>query len=136
MKPPNPSRGAPGGSLNVATILTARLASQRLPRKVMAPFLGKTLLENCYESCVALGWPVCVACPKSDRELLRFVWEKGWTWFAGSDEDVLERMVGAARMMRADWVCRVTHDQPRVVLAELIPLWALEMACREAKTPH
>ena len=120
----------------LVTIIQARLGSTRFPHKVLADFNGKTMLEACVREAEKLGWPICVACPKSDRELLRYVWEKGWTWYAGSETDVLDRYYEAAQMMKADWVCRMTSDCPLGQIYQIIPMWALEMAWREAREPH
>ena len=116
------------------TIIQARLGSSRFPRKVLERFGGSTLLESCYLSCQEFGWPICVAV--ADYELASFCWKKGWSYYFGSENDVLDRYYQAAKMMKADWICRVTSDQPRVILAQLIPFWALREAWEKAKTSH
>ena len=116
------------------TIIQARLGSTRFPRKVLEDFDGVTLLESCYLSCQELGWPICVAV--ADYKLASFCWKKGWSYYLGSENDVLDRYYQAARMMRADWVCRVTSDEPRLVIAQLVPFWALKLAWENTKDPY
>ncbi len=108
-------------------IIQARMASSRLPGKVLELFGGKTALDHCVErtrACPAID-EVIVATTTSplDDVLADTCRQRGWRWFRGSEHDVLDRYYQAASEIGATEVVRITSDCPLndpAVVAELI----------------
>jgi len=104
----------------VTTIATieARLASTRLPRKVVAEIAGKPMLERLVERAARsrhldrLVLATTVA-PEDDL-LVELAGRLGLTVYRGSVEDVLGRVLAAAEAAGADHVVALTGDNPLV----------------------
>ncbi len=112
-------------------IVQARMASTRLPDKVMLELEGRTVLSRVLERCQAVPGidAVCCATPEGDDcdPVAAEVERCGVTVFRGSEEDVLDRYYRAAEALQADFVLRVTGDCPLIdpvvcgrVLAEVM----------------
>jgi spore coat polysaccharide biosynthesis protein SpsF len=107
-------------------IIQARMGSTRLPGKVLEVFAGKTALEHCVErtrACPAVD-DVIVATTLAHRDdvLIDVCRARGWRWYRGSEDDVLDRYYHAARDAGASDVFRITSDCPLTdpdVLTEL-----------------
>jgi spore coat polysaccharide biosynthesis protein SpsF len=101
----------------VAVILQARIASQRLPGKVLEPVAGMTVLAHCVSRLRSSGvGPVVVATTTLDGDdaIAAEARELRVTTFRGDCDDVLGRFVGAAAAARAEFVIRATADNPAV----------------------
>jgi spore coat polysaccharide biosynthesis protein SpsF (cytidylyltransferase family) len=94
------------------------MGSTRLPGKVLADVAGAPLLARMLERVAAAKTltGIVVATPAGDADApLRALVEKlGVPCFAGSEDDVLARYVGAAAMVKADPVVRLTADCPLI----------------------
>lgn len=101
-----------------AVVVQARWGSTRLPGKVLKPLNGHTVLAEVLKRCSAVAGADLVVCAlpdKSDSADLEVVARKsGASIFSGSEHDVLERYLGAARSVGADVVMRVTSDCPLI----------------------
>ncbi|MCW8861153.1 MAG: glycosyltransferase family protein [Rhodospirillales bacterium] len=99
-----------------AAIIQARMGSSRLPGKVMMPLAGKTVLAHVLERCGAVRGVDVVCCATTNNEEDDAVVEEarrcGAEVFRGSADDVLDRFNGAAKMIGAGVVMRVTSDCP------------------------
>ncbi|WP_418791005.1 cytidylyltransferase domain-containing protein [Phosphitispora sp. TUW77] len=99
-------------------IVQARFASTRLPGKVLMEIAGKPLLEHLIDRlrlARAIDEIVIATTVNSDCiPIVELADKCEVTWFAGSEEDVLERYVGAARQVNAANVIRVTSDCPLI----------------------
>jgi spore coat polysaccharide biosynthesis protein SpsF len=97
-------------------IIQARTGSSRLPRKSLAPVLGRPLLELMLERVArALTLDEVVVATThaiGDDEIATVARGCGATVFRGSELDVLGRYLGAARHVAADTVVRLTADCP------------------------
>lgn len=97
-------------------VVQARLGSTRLPGKVLMDLNGQSALGRTLERCLAIPGVAAVVCATTDDEngaLVAAEAEKcGAFAFRGSEADVLDRMVRAARTQAADIVLRVTADCP------------------------
>ena len=104
--------------MTTAVIVQARVGSQRLPGKVLQDLAGRTVLHHVLERCRVIPGADIVVCAVPDEAasapLEAIALECGATVFRGSEADVLERYVGAARAVDADIVMRVTSDCPLI----------------------
>ena len=101
-----------------AVIIQARMGSTRLPKKVMMPMAGKTVLAHVLERCRAIDGVDTVCCattvaPKDDL-IVAEADRCGAAVFRGSPTDVLDRYHRAAQMIGADVIMRVTSDCPLI----------------------
>lgn len=95
-------------------IVQARLASTRLPGKVLKKLRHKTVLEwaiDRLKECVVLD-KIIVAIPTGETELICFAKNKGYDVFVGSMDDVLGRYYHAAEKYNISRIVRVTSDCP------------------------
>ncbi len=101
-----------------ACIVQARHSSTRLPGKVLMEVNGKPLLEHLVarlRRTKSIDEIVIATTVNPDCRPITELAEKcGVTWFAGSEEDVLERYLGAARKVNADNIIRITSDCPLI----------------------
>lgn len=99
-------------------IVQARMASTRLPGKILKKVLDKTLLEYQLErlSRVKLADHVIVATTDQEQEqpIIDLCQKLDVPYFRGSEEDVLSRYYGAATKYQADTIVRVTSDCPLI----------------------
>jgi spore coat polysaccharide biosynthesis protein SpsF len=121
-------------SRNVA-IIQARFASTRLPGKILNRLGEKTVLAHVLERCRAIDGIDEVCCATTEKPDCDLIVEEakraGVAIFRGSESDVLGRYYGAAKMLRADNVLRVTSDCPLVdpaVCAQVLALGIEENA--------
>ncbi len=99
-------------------ILQARLASSRLPKKVLKPLLGKPLLHYTLERLKALKSlsELVVATTETplDDAIASYCETQKVDVFRGSEGNVLERFYECALKYSADYIVRVTGDCPLV----------------------
>lgn len=101
-----------------ACIVQARMGSTRLPGKVMKDLAGWTVLRHVLTRCTAIPGVDVVVCATVDEPacdgLAAEAEACGALVFRGSESDVLSRYLGAARLVNADIVMRVTSDCPLI----------------------
>jgi spore coat polysaccharide biosynthesis protein SpsF len=121
--------------VSAAIVLQARMASQRLPGKVLALIAGRTVLEHCVERLTASGLPLAIAAPfgHDDDAIEREGRRLGVDVVRGPHEDVLGRFALAATTLGVDEIVRATADNPGVDLDA--PQRTLE-ARRQANADH
>ena len=73
---PEPSRGS--GSLRVLGVIPARLASQRLPRKMLREIAGKPLLAWTYRAALACPQLDAVLIATDSEEIAELCLQNGW----------------------------------------------------------
>lgn len=104
--------------MRTVAILQARLASSRLPAKVLRSICGTPMISRMMDR-LALAKSldeIVVAIPggPKDDELAAYCLSRGWSLFRGAEEDVLGRYLNAAEVWEADNVVRVTADCPLI----------------------
>lgn len=101
-----------------AVIIQARMGSSRLPGKVLLDLAGWTVLRHVVTRAQAIRGVdvVCCAIPdlSDSDEVAKEASRCGAKVYRGSEQDVLARYLGAARMVVADTIMRITCDCPLI----------------------
>ncbi len=104
--------------MRVATFITARLKSTRLPRKVLKPILGEPMLVHMIRRLRLAKRPerivLCTSTIAEDDPLEAVAREEGIEVFRGDPDDVLARLLAAAEAFDVDLVASCTADCPFV----------------------
>ena len=116
--------------MKIVVLVQARMGSTRLPNKVMKP-IGEIPMIELLLTRLARAKEVdqiIVATSVNERNmpLVEHVRKLGYTCEQGSENDVLDRYVQAARKHHADVVVRITGDCPLIdpdLVDELIRLF-------------
>lgn len=113
--------------MNIVAVIQARMSSSRFPGKMLAPLGGLPLIVAVCtraKACAELDdLVVATSDQPDDLPLAAAVEGAGFAIWRGSVDDVLTRVVDAARSRQADAVVRITGDCPLVdpdLLAEMI----------------
>ena len=104
--------------MKTVAIVQARMGSTRLPNKVMKLINGKPMIELLFrrlEKARELNEIVLATSedPKN-QPLINHLSQLGFRYWQGSESDVLDRYLQAARFSNADIVVRVTGDCPLI----------------------
>jgi glutamate-1-semialdehyde 2,1-aminomutase len=104
--------------MKVIALVQARMGSTRLPNKVMKPIGGipmiELLLSRLTRAKEVDQIVVATSVDVRNQPLVEHVRKLGYTCEQGSENDVLDRYVQAARAHKADVVVRITGDCPLV----------------------
>lgn len=94
------------------------MGSVRLPAKVMLPLLGEPMLTRVMRRARRAGTldevVVATSTLPEDDAIVALAGAEGWPVQRGSDSDLLDRYLGAARAQNADVVVRITGDCPLI----------------------
>ncbi len=105
-------------AVKIVALVQARMGSIRLPNKVMKPIAGvpmiELLLSRLSRSKKLDQILVATSVDERNQPLVSHVNKLGYACETGSENDVLDRFVQAARTHRADIVVRITGDCPLV----------------------
>jgi len=100
----------------VGIIIQARTGSTRLPNKMIMDLEGKTLFEHIIERLTYTNYRdnIILATTTKERDDILFGLSSklGIYGFRGSEEDVLERFLGATKQYGLDIIVRVCADNP------------------------
>ena len=100
----------------VVAIVEARMTSSRLPGKHLLEVRGKPMLGYLIDRLKAVPSFDQIVIAMTDRAnddpLQAFAESRGVTAFRGSEDDVMGRVLEAARANAADVICEVTGDCP------------------------
>lgn len=104
--------------MNKVAIIEARMKSSRLPGKVLKPILGKPMLELLVERIRQARSidQIVVATTDSDSDdpIEALAQRLNIGCFRGSEDDVLDRVLQAARQYHADIIVEITGDCPLI----------------------
>ncbi|AOP32953.1 spore coat biosynthesis protein F [Leptospira tipperaryensis] len=101
----------------IFAFIQARTDSTRLPGKVLNEFpfgSGKTLLDRIQDRIrtVLPEEQIFYLIPENDDRLRFFLEERNYNFLTGSLLDVRERYLNAAKTVQAEWILRLTGDNP------------------------
>jgi spore coat polysaccharide biosynthesis protein SpsF len=112
-----------GDNPNIVATIEARMNSERLPGKVLADVHGMPMLAMMIRRLQASQTvsQICVATTSDakDDQIVDLAEELEVAWFRGSEDDVLERVLGAANELGADLIVETTGDCPMIDAALL-----------------
>ena len=104
--------------MKTVAIVQARMGSTRLPNKVMKPIGGVPMIEvlllRLARATEVNEVLVATSVDPRNQLLADHVTSLGYTCFRGSEDDVLDRYIQAAKSAQADVVVRITGDCPLV----------------------
>ncbi|VXC13193.1 Spore coat polysaccharide biosynthesis protein SpsF [Flavobacterium sp. 9AF] len=104
--------------VKIIGITQARIGSSRLPRKVLLPIQGKTLLEYHLErikqSKLVNEWLVATTNEEHSNTICEIASNLGLAYYKGDLYDVLDRFYQSVKNKNADYVVRVTSDCPLI----------------------
>jgi len=104
--------------MNVVAIVQARMGSTRFPNKVMKPIAGKPMIElllsRLSRSSEINEIILATSIDPRNQPLVDHLEALGYRCHRGSETDVLDRYLQAARSAKADVVVRITGDCPLV----------------------
>ncbi|MBM3702108.1 MAG: acylneuraminate cytidylyltransferase [Actinobacteria bacterium] len=119
----------------IIAIIQARIASARLPGKVMFDLEGETVLEQVIKrvksSKMIDDIIIATTIKKADLKIVKICNNIGIKYFCGSEEDVLDRYYQAAKLFNPKQVARITSDCPLIdpkVIDKVIRLHLKEKA--------
>jgi spore coat polysaccharide biosynthesis protein SpsF len=118
--------------MSSAILITARLKSTRLPRKVIKPILGRPMICHMIDRLKQAHVPeqiiLCTSTLPEDDELTRLAEAESISHFRGDPDDVLARLTGAAEQFGVDTVFSCTADNPFVDAVHLDKLLEYHLA--------
>ncbi len=102
--------------MNTVALITVRSASKRFPDKFKADLCGLPMMVRVYERVMkakTINTGV-VATVEGDQKVIDLCKEYGIFYFAGSENDICDRLYHAAQKYKADWIVRIWGDSPMV----------------------
>jgi len=112
--------------MKIGFFITARLKSTRLKNKILLDLDGKEIIQRVIERCKKVagidGVVLCTSTNSQDSPLYKFALKNDIEFFAGSENDVLKRLEGAANYFGYDAFLSITADNPlfSIQIAEII----------------
>ncbi len=100
--------------MRAVAIIPARIASTRLPRKVLREIAGKTMLQRVYEAAAASPLLSEVVIATDSQEILDICRQHGWPALLTSDQHKsgTDRVHEAAQNIKAEVYVNVQGDEP------------------------
>lgn len=102
----------------IVVTVEARMTSNRLPGKIMMPLAGKPAIERFIERIKTSRYldeiVVATTVNKADEAIVKLAKKMGVKCFRGSENDVLARVLGAAKSVSADIIVELTGDCPLI----------------------
>ena len=113
-------------------LIQARMASKRLPGKVLKKIKGKELLLHLFYSLSKIDQSQIVICTtrdSSDNKIVKFCKKMNIKFFRGSNNNVAKRLLDAAKKFRFKNFVRICGDSP--VLDHKLVLKAIKFKNRK-----
>lgn len=104
--------------MKIMAIVQARMGSTRLPGKVMMDLLGEPVLvrdvTRLRRSKLLDEIIIATTTLTADNLIVSLCKDRGWLYYRGDENDVLDRYYQAARAYNADVIVRITSDCPMI----------------------
>jgi len=104
--------------MKTAILITARLKSTRLPKKVIKPIQGKPMLVHMLDRLKLARRPeeiiICTSPVAEDDPLINIAQQENVQHYRGDPDDVLLRITNAAQQFNVNTVISCTADNPFV----------------------
>lgn len=104
--------------MKILCVVQARMGSERLPGKVMREVLGKPMisytLDRIKKSRYIDNIVLATSDKPSDDSMVSYLNQQNCNVFRGSENNVLERYIGAVHQYGGDIIIRVTGDCPLI----------------------
>ena len=102
--------------MKVGYLITARLKSTRLPKKLLIEIRGKPIISHMLDR-LKLSRKIdeiviCTSINPEDRPLVDLAGANGVSYYCGDPEDVIARLSDAAKAFNFDYVLNITADCP------------------------
>lgn len=102
--------------MRYAAMIQARCGSSRLPGKILMDLCGKPVLQRVIERVQRSKYIdevfVVTSIGRENLPVLRLCADLGIRVFAGAEDDVLDRYYQLAKLVKPDYVARITADCP------------------------
>lgn len=102
--------------MKIVATIEARMESTRLPGKILMPLAGKPSLERLVERvrrCKLIDEVIVATTDRPSDDATVKACDEAWVrYFRGSSEDVLDRVLKAAKSVNADLIVELTGDCP------------------------
>ena len=102
--------------MKIGFFITARLKSTRLKRKILLDMHGKSVLDRTIDRAKQVkgieGIVLCTSTNSQDAELYDYALKNKIQFYPGSEDDVLERLLDAAKYYGYDAFVSITADNP------------------------
>lgn len=106
------------GNKRIVATIEARMTSTRLPGKVLLEAAGKPMLQHMIERLQRVpsldGVVVATTVNATDDPIVQLAERLGVGYFRGSEDDVLQRVLDAARAHDVDVIVETTGDCPLI----------------------
>jgi len=104
--------------MKIGFLITARLKSTRLPFKIIKDLNGRTVIERVIDRIKQIKdiseIVLCTSTNPQDRRLVDIAKENDIYYFNGDEEDVLQRLLDAAKFFTMDYFLGITADDPLI----------------------
>ena len=102
--------------MKIGFLITARLKSNRLPFKILKDLNGRTVIERIIDrarNIVDISEIIlCTSVNPQDKPLIDIAKKNDIYYYNGGQEDVLQRLMEAARLFSLDYFLGITADNP------------------------
>ena len=104
--------------MKFSLIVEARTGSRRLPNKILLKIKKKNFLEYLLIRLSKIkkidNFIVATSTNKKDREIIQIAKKNNFKYFAGSEKNVLKRVIMASRKFSCENIIRITSDCPLI----------------------
>ena len=104
--------------MKIGFLITARLKSTRLPKKLILKLNGREVIRHMIDrlklSSVLNSIIICTSNNPQDEPLIKIAIDEGINYFLGDEDDVILRLYNASKEFGLDYALNITADCPLV----------------------
>ena len=106
--------------MKIGFLITARLKSERLPLKIIKDLNGKTVIERLIDRIKEINnitdIVLCTSTNSQDKPLVDIAQKNNIYYFTGDEDDVLKRLLDAAKLFNLNYFLGITADNPLITI--------------------